>query len=526
MTFAEEKTYKYICHHHSSFCRVDVLEILSYLPCLTASDQDRLRALYSQRGNQDTLWELFNRLQRRTHWVDFFIEALRRCELSGLADEVARVYHSYLPRTSSLPPASPQPLSVPAEVPGPPIPITAHSLPYNGYREMEPSYPTPVQDTQLPESLGESSKEAPLTSSSGAIPRRPSGPLQTSSDLAPLSPRISSGHQKQNTELSSSHTAGTVSSLTPSRGPVSPTVSFQPLARSTPRASRLPGPAVPAPSTGPSASSSSTGSVSAGGDGDQAEPTVCCSGAEAPTTSVTTSTVSSKVPATLMPVTTVPSKLPTSSKSLGTVPSNVLTNPAPSKLPINSTRVGIAPSKVITSSVPTKVPASAVPSGKAEEKTVAPRPIGTTGGSSESWGCGPELSKPGVLVSQVDSQFSGCSEDLAISASSSLGTGAYNSPEENEYESVGTLGIHVSVPPSAELLEGNPRPRAFPQLQSQDRPESQPIQPGAATLEEEEEEETTGNVWVEPWAPWLRRGMAGLLVVTLLAVLYRRRQLQ
>jgi antiviral-signaling protein len=48
MTFAEDKTYKYICRHHSDFCRVDVLEILPYLPCLTASDQ------VSQRSDSQT----------------------------------------------------------------------------------------------------------------------------------------------------------------------------------------------------------------------------------------------------------------------------------------------------------------------------------------------------------------------------------------------------------------------------------------------------------------------------------------
>ncbi|XP_012494732.1 PREDICTED: mitochondrial antiviral-signaling protein [Propithecus coquereli] len=514
MTFAEEKTYKYICHHYSSFCRVDVLEILPHLPCLTASDQDRLRALYGQRGNQDTLWELFNRLQRRTHWVDFLIEALRACELAGLADEVARVYQSYLPRTSSLPSPPLEPLSVPAEVPGPSAPAAARSLPYNGYREMEPSYPMPVQDTRPPESLGESSKQAPQTPSSGAIPRRPGGPLEPSSDLAALSAGISSGHHKQNTELGGAHTAGAVSSLTPSRGPVSPTVSFQPLARSTPRASRLPGPAAPALSTGPS-SSSSTSLASVGGAGDQAEPTVCCSGAEAPATSVTTSTVASKVPATLMPVNTVPSKLPTTSKPLGTVPSNVLTSLAPSKLPINPARAGTVPSKVPTSSTPTKVPASTVPSSRnsrAEETPAAATPTGATRGSSDSGSQEPELSKPGMLVSRVDSRFSGCSEDLAISASNSLGAEAIHGPEENEYDSVGTFEIHEAEEgPGADLLESNPRPNAAPQLQEEE-------------MAQFEVEETARNIWDELWAPWLRAATAGALVITLLAVLYRRRQ--
>ncbi|XP_012610590.1 mitochondrial antiviral-signaling protein isoform X2 [Microcebus murinus] len=382
---------------------------------------------------------------------------------------------------------------------------------------MEPSYPMPVQDTRPPESPGESSKQAPQTPSPGAIPRRPATPLEPSSDLAALSPGISSGHHKQNTEPGSTHTAGTVSSLTPSRGPVSPTVSFQPLARSTPRASRLPGPAVSAPSTGPSSSSSSslsTNLASAGGAGDQAEPTACCSGAEAPITSVTTSTVASKVPATLMPVNTVPSKLPTNSKPLGTVPSNVLTSLAPSKLPINPTRAGTVPSKVPGSSTPTKVPASTVPSSRnsrAEETPVAATPTGATRGSSASESLGPELSKPGVLVSRMDSQFSGCSEDLAISTSNSLGAKAIHGPEENEYVSVGTFEIHrVEEGPGADLLENNPGPNAAPQLREEE----------TAGLQEVE---ATWYIWDEPWAPWLRAAAAGALVITLLAMLYQRR---
>ncbi|XP_069352270.1 mitochondrial antiviral-signaling protein isoform X2 [Eulemur rufifrons] len=378
---------------------------------------------------------------------------------------------------------------------------------------MEPSYPMPVQDTQPPESLGENSKPAPQTPSSGAIPRRLGGPLEPSSDLAALSPGISSRHHRQNTELGGTHTAGTVSSLTPSRGPVSPTESFQPLARSTSRASRLPGPAAPAPSTGrsssfssSSSSLSSTGLASTGGAGDQAEPTLCCSGAEAPATSVTTSTVASKVPATMMPINTVPSKLPTNPKPLGPVPSNVLTGLTPSKLPINPTRAGTVPSKVPSSSMPTRVPASTVPSSRnsrAEETPVAATPTGATRGSSDSGSPGPELSKPGVLVSQVDSQFSGCSEDLAISASNSLGPEAIHGPEENEYESVRTFEIHEAEEgPGADLLESNPEPNTKPQLQ---------------------EEEMAGSIWDEPWAPWLRAAAAGALVITLLALLYQRR---
>uniref|UniRef100_H2QJW5 Mitochondrial antiviral signaling protein n=1 Tax=Pan troglodytes TaxID=9598 RepID=H2QJW5_PANTR len=384
----------------------------------------------------------------------------------------------------------------------------------------------------------QSSEQALQTLSPRAIPRNPDGgPLESSSDLAALSPLTSSGHQEQDTELGSTHTAGATSSLTPSRGPVSPSVSFQPLARSTPRASRLPGPTVSVVSTGTSFSSSSPGLASAGAaegkqgaESDQAEPIICSSGAEAPanslpskvpTTLMPVNTVALKVPANPASVSTVPSKLPTSSKPPGAVPSNVLTNPAPSKLPINSTRAGMVPSKVPTSMVLTKVSASTVPtdgSSRNEETPAAPTPVGATGGSSawldsssENRGLGSELSKPGVLASQVDSPFSGCFEDLAISASTSLGMGPCHGPEENEYKSEGTFGIHVAENPSIQLLEGNPGPPADPD--GGPRPQT----------DRKFQEREVPCHRPSPGALWLQVAVTGVLVVTLLVVLYRRR---
>lgn len=59
--------------------------------------QDLLRAHYDNRGNRNTIWELFNSLRRRSGWVESLIWALRACELSDLADEVDQVYQSNLP---------------------------------------------------------------------------------------------------------------------------------------------------------------------------------------------------------------------------------------------------------------------------------------------------------------------------------------------------------------------------------------------------------------------------------------------
>ncbi|XP_066090387.1 mitochondrial antiviral-signaling protein isoform X3 [Saccopteryx bilineata] len=476
-----------------------------------------LTCLVSQqvtRGNRNTIWELFNSLRRRSGWVESLIWALRSCELAGLADEVAHVYHSNLSSNQNRTPAPPELSPVPAEAPRPSTPAVAPTAPHNSYRDEEPSYSMPVQDTHLPPSPGENSKKAPQTSSSGADPRRPGGPVEPSSDTAALSPLTSSGLQKQDTELGSTHTAAAGTSPC---GPMSPTVSFQPLARPTARASRSPGPSVPAPSTG-------TTSSSAGGAGDQAEATLCSSGVEVPTNTMPTSIAPSKVPVRSAVTSTVPSKLSTSSKSPGIMPTNVSPSLVPSKLPINSTRVGTVPPKVPTgmepehrmptSSVPSKVPANTAASSKiskrpVEETPVSPVPTGAAAGGtctdSSSDSSGLELSKPGRLSSgMIGSSLSVRSEDLDISNSISFAAGPDNTPEENEYMSVDTLNIHVAEGPSTDLLSGNPGLHTDPQLQEEEVP----------------------CAWTASWVPWLGAAAAGVLVATLLAALYRRRLLQ
>lgn len=75
--------------------------------------QDRLRASFQLSGNHGTLWDLFNSLRRRIGWVESLIKALRACELVDLADEVARVYQSNLPRELPALALLMEPLSVP-----------------------------------------------------------------------------------------------------------------------------------------------------------------------------------------------------------------------------------------------------------------------------------------------------------------------------------------------------------------------------------------------------------------------------
>lgn len=102
-------------------------------------------------------------------------------------------------------------------------------------------------------------------------------------------------------------------------GPVSPTVSFQPLPRIAARTNLSPGVTVSALSAKTTLSSSSTGSAFAKGAGDQAKAATCVSTKEGvPTNSVTTSSVPSIKP---VPVNTMSSKLPISTKSTAATPS-------------------------------------------------------------------------------------------------------------------------------------------------------------------------------------------------------------
>nr|XP_033808760.1 mitochondrial antiviral-signaling protein [Geotrypetes seraphini]XP_033808768.1 mitochondrial antiviral-signaling protein [Geotrypetes seraphini] len=91
MGFAEDELEEYIRKNPEKFQYINVEELLPFLTCLTQVDQERLRADLNNKGNQLTIWNLFNYLRCRNKWPDTLIKALRKFEYP-VADELQRKY--------------------------------------------------------------------------------------------------------------------------------------------------------------------------------------------------------------------------------------------------------------------------------------------------------------------------------------------------------------------------------------------------------------------------------------------------
>nr|APC23649.1 intein/mCherry-C/NLS-IPS [synthetic construct] len=91
------------------------------------------------------------------------------------------------------------------------------------------------------------------------------------------------------------------------------------------------------------------------------------------------------------------------------------------------------------------------------------------------------------------------------------GGGGSGDPKKKRKVSEGTFGIHVAENPSIQLLEGNPGPPADPD--GGPRPQA----------DRKFQEREVPCHRPSPGALWLQVAVTGVLVVTLLVVLYRRR---
>ncbi|XP_007477855.1 mitochondrial antiviral-signaling protein [Monodelphis domestica] len=477
MTLAEDRTEQYIRFHLSDFFRIDVLEILSHLPCLTVADQDEIRAYHERHGNRHSVWKLFDHLRKRSNWVTFLITALNECELADLAQVIANVYASNQPRSRSHPGgiATPVPPVVPdreAQVspktppppgtPGPHPPISgspstqaASSLPdslFNGYPEEERreeakrGLTVPIQDSQMAGFKIGGPGATLNPAHSGDTSRSPQSFPGHSPSSAPAPTVTGKPPKARGGSGDSSPASG------PPRGPISPAVSFLP--RSTHKA----GPASAPPSLSPAQEASSQDHEKLPG-----------------------------LPAAREPASRIP---------------------GPPKAPSS------AP-KFSSSSQPAPSSNSGLP------------PLGLS--SVEG-----DMSRPGVLLSNPEPPYSGGSERLLFDSLSggSLPTSPSpeNVPEENDYFSVTnmpslgkrgasgspkqpggsessslrTFELQVSEGPDADLHEGSPG--LGPTLGTAAAPAS----PGPRQ----------GGSW---WA-WMNSAVAAALFSVALVVLYRRIQ--
>ncbi|XP_074141593.1 mitochondrial antiviral-signaling protein isoform X2 [Sminthopsis crassicaudata] len=495
MTLAEDRTEQYIRLHLSHFFRIDVLEILSHLPCLTAADQDKLRAYIERYGNRDSVWKLFDHLRKRTGWVTCLITALRECEHSELAEQIESVYTSNLNRFQNQPrgTAAPAPagraarnqpmsLNAPPRPPGVPASRSpsaeaASSLPdtaYNGYPEELESekagggHTAPIQDTQPPESKAEVPGAALSPAHSGDTSRNPQSSSGRSSPFSAPAPTVTRKHRKVSGGSGDSPPGS--ASLPASRGPLSPSVSFVP--HSTKKAGPASGPQLP-PS--PHEASSPTSSW---GNENQLQ-------------------AASPIQATELPE--------------GTVPATRI--PRPQKVP------PLAP-KFPSSPHPAQTPQMSP--GPAASRQAPPPHVEEA-----------EMSKPGVLQSCDDQPYSGGSERLLISTSSGsvgplhIGSAPGNLPEENDYFSVTSVPsagkLEASCPP--QQLEGSKSPfQETLKLHVDERPSEGPLgsSPGSGQTPGTAAQPGEHPYGDNSWGVWVGSAVAVVLFSVAVAIFYKR----
>ncbi|XP_072493134.1 mitochondrial antiviral-signaling protein isoform X2 [Notamacropus eugenii] len=507
MPLAEDRTEQYIRFHLSDFFRIDVLEILSHLPCLTVADQDQLRAYIDRHGNRDSVWKLFDHLRKRNGWVTCLITALKECELTDLADVIANVYASNQARFQIHPGAivAPVPPGVPAReqqlflntpprpsagVQGPPPSASGSqatqpaSLPdttYNGYpeelerEEERGSHTAPIQDTQPPDSKNETGSEdfggalgnlpvpgvALNPAHSGNTSKNPQSSPGHSSLSAPT-PTVTGKHRKASGGPGDSLPAS-ASRPPSSRGPVSPSVAFVPHSKKA------------GPTPGPHSQPSTLEAAASSQDNEKQLP--------APPA----------LQGTGLPAPREPDpRIQGSQKVLPLAP----------KFP----------------SPPYPVSPGPAPSGRASPPLREP-----------------EMSKPGVLHSCDEQPYSGGSERLMISSGSGsmeslhISTSSRNLPEENDYLSVTSVPSsgkpEASGPPKQLGGSKSPSLGTF-ELCVDEKPSEALLgsSPGLGQTPGTAAQPGVGPSGDGSWGVWLGSAVAMVLFSVALAVVYKRIQ--
>ncbi|XP_060684369.1 mitochondrial antiviral-signaling protein [Hemiscyllium ocellatum] len=86
MSYVSDELYKYIRRRMTEFLKVNTVELLPHLPCLTQMDQEKIRAEAKYEGNEAAVPLFLDFVRRRRNWERELINALRYKEYNDLAD--------------------------------------------------------------------------------------------------------------------------------------------------------------------------------------------------------------------------------------------------------------------------------------------------------------------------------------------------------------------------------------------------------------------------------------------------------
>ncbi|XP_075428630.1 mitochondrial antiviral-signaling protein [Ascaphus truei] len=108
MTFAEDKLLDYLRVNIDLLRGINVVDLLTYITCLSQPSQEKLRQQLQNDGNHRTIWHLIDEMRRRPGWVNQLLSALRQSNQPELADQIQSVYNGFeIPRRAQNPPFSP-----------------------------------------------------------------------------------------------------------------------------------------------------------------------------------------------------------------------------------------------------------------------------------------------------------------------------------------------------------------------------------------------------------------------------------
>ncbi|XP_048448387.1 serine-rich adhesin for platelets-like isoform X2 [Rhincodon typus] len=103
MSYVSDELYKYLRGRMTDYLKINAVELLPHLPCLTQMDQEKIRAEAKYEGNEAAVPILLDSVRRRQNWERQLINALRNKEYNDLADFLEQKLESLAPRRNVSP---------------------------------------------------------------------------------------------------------------------------------------------------------------------------------------------------------------------------------------------------------------------------------------------------------------------------------------------------------------------------------------------------------------------------------------